>query len=1020
MAEIRLIRIFLSSPGDVADERALALKAIDQLPYDPFLRSRVAIEVVAWEKPGAGTPMLATMTPQEAINQGKPKPSECDIVVVIFWSRMGTPLPEEYDKPEEFRFPMGNRLPAGRYLSGTEWEYIDAVRAAKKVGRPTVVVYRRMEEPLIGVRDSERDEKIEQWKRVEAFFSTFVNPDGSIRQGYNQYQNPDEFQVQFESHLKGLVKRLMEEEPAPAETLPEKVSAEEITPLWKGSPFPGLRAFTTDDAPIFFGRGKETDELIRKVRENQFVAVVGASGSGKSSLVAAGLLPRLKDRAIIGSQDWLVPHMVGDEKREWTGLRFTPGEVSDNPFSALAVKLAPMVGQNVREVAEALASRSEQLGQLCQGLLTGQPEWVKVLLFIDQFEELFTRVREDCQRGAFIAMLVEIAQAKQVQTVVTLRADFYARCVEHEALAPLLRTGSFPLAAPGERALYEMIMRPVERAGLRWEEDDLPERILQDTGQEPGALPLMAYTLDELYQDCCQGDSGVLSTTAYEELGGVRGAIGKRAEKVFKALDEEAQQALPRIFRELVDVDERGTFTRKRALLGHVTDTEAKARLVNVLTQARLLVQSRGEEDQPVVEVAHEALFQHWKRLEDWLDEAREDIIILKNVSEDTTAWVARRRRPDDDGLYRGTVLEEKLTWVARTELRQDQQAFQDVLAFIDASQQHEIWVAEQERRRQRRYRLAWIGFAAVIMVSLIALLVYFYWQNGNLQTEVDVFEIRRARASTLIAGEVGYVPFGEGLSEQALFATVTKIAELNHWGNQDPVVDEAYQAQYGVEMVQVPAGCFWMGSVGGKSGERPVHEVCFDEPFWMDRYEVTNAKYTECVDAGGCDSLTGDYGDKFNGAQQPVVGVTWFQAEEYCAWRNAQLPTEAQWEYAARGPDSWVYPWGNEFVGDNGVYYENSEGQTAEVGEDQRPRGVSWVGVYDMSGNVSELVADWYGSYPTERQSDPPGPDFGDRRVVRGGSWDSLTYDLRAAYRGWYDPIISSDFNGFRCVRLR
>ena len=128
------LRIFLASPGDVVDERALALRVVEQLEYDPLLRGRITLEAVAWDKPGGGTPMLATMTPQEAIDRGLPKPSQCDIVVVIIWSRMGTPLPDSYTKPD-----------GGRYASGTEWEFEDAVRAATESGRPRVLVYRRSE-----------------------------------------------------------------------------------------------------------------------------------------------------------------------------------------------------------------------------------------------------------------------------------------------------------------------------------------------------------------------------------------------------------------------------------------------------------------------------------------------------------------------------------------------------------------------------------------------------------------------------------------------------------------------------------------------------------------------------------------------------------------------------------------------------------------------------------------------------------------------------------------------------------
>jgi len=169
MTDPRHMRIFLSSPGDVADERALALQVIEQMPYDPLLRGKVTFEVVAWDKPGAGTPMLATMTPQEAINQGLPRPSECDIVVVIFWARMGTPLPEEYKKPD-----------GSRYWSGTEWEYRDAFDAAKAAGRPLLVVYRRTEKVLLDDEAPDYEQCLEQKRRVKTFFDNFLNPDGSI------------------------------------------------------------------------------------------------------------------------------------------------------------------------------------------------------------------------------------------------------------------------------------------------------------------------------------------------------------------------------------------------------------------------------------------------------------------------------------------------------------------------------------------------------------------------------------------------------------------------------------------------------------------------------------------------------------------------------------------------------------------------------------------------------------------------------------------------------------------------
>ena len=192
------LRIFLASPGDVADERARALKVLERLPDDPLLNDQVTLKAVAWDKPGAGAPMLATMTPQEAITQGLPKPSECDIVVAIFWARMGTPLPAEYTKPD-----------GSPYQSGTEWEFLDAVQAAKQNGRPEVLLYRRTEQPKVDLSDPELTQKQQQWHQVEAFFQSLRNPDGSIQQGHNEYDTLDKFAQDLEHHLKGMIGRLL-------------------------------------------------------------------------------------------------------------------------------------------------------------------------------------------------------------------------------------------------------------------------------------------------------------------------------------------------------------------------------------------------------------------------------------------------------------------------------------------------------------------------------------------------------------------------------------------------------------------------------------------------------------------------------------------------------------------------------------------------------------------------------------------------------------------------------------------
>jgi serine/threonine-protein kinase len=222
-------------------------------------------------------------------------------------------------------------------------------------------------------------------------------------------------------------------------------------------------------------------------------------------------------------------------------------------------------------------------------------------------------------------------------------------------------------------------------------------------------------------------------------------------------------------------------------------------------------------------------------------------------------------------------------------------------------------------------------------------------------------------------------------------------------------------------QMVYVPDGTFEMGSTQGHDDEQPLHAVTLDG-FWIDRTEVTNSQYARCVADGAC-SPPGKLGsgtrDSYYGKDEfghyPVINVTWDDSDTYCQWAGGRLPTEAEWEYAARGPDSLTFPWGNDLPDDTLLNYNENVGDTTQVGA--YPGGASWVGAMDMAGNVGEWVADWYAEYPSEAQTNPKGPKTGDWRLMRGGSWDSKGEYVRAAYRNFGLPVIRLHRLGFRCV---
>jgi formylglycine-generating enzyme required for sulfatase activity len=235
------------------------------------------------------------------------------------------------------------------------------------------------------------------------------------------------------------------------------------------------------------------------------------------------------------------------------------------------------------------------------------------------------------------------------------------------------------------------------------------------------------------------------------------------------------------------------------------------------------------------------------------------------------------------------------------------------------------------------------------------------------------------------------------------LFSACIPITEPTPEATEPPPVDwtPKFQTFDGYEMVLVPSGCFIMGSDTGETDEHPVSEQCIAAPFWIDRFEVTNAQY------GSAGTFAGD--------NRPRDSVAWQEASMFCAGRNGRLPTEVEWEYAARGSNNRVYPWGNHFNPDNVIFDATSGMQSAEVGS--RPQGASWVGAEDMSGNLWEWTSTVYRFYPYSPDDGRESQNEFFSRVVRGGSWVSDQAMVRSANRAAFEPAQRDPNNGFRCV---
>ena len=707
----------------------------------------------------------------------------------------------------------------------------------------------------------------------------------------------------------------------------------------KGSPYPGLMHFTRKYAPVFFGRDADVREILDRMRlpEGRFIIVSGDSGSGKSSVIDAGVLPEIDRGSLLNSKQALCVGMLPSQGR--------------HPFGAFMGALNPFAtqaGLRPDEVAEELIQSPDRLSQYVQKILAENSDRQALVLFLDQMEELFT-VHTPTQSGQFLHALYQAAQDVSMWVLATIRSDHLDHCHRHPAMLRVLRgPGHYPLGPIEQFILPDLIAKPAVSAGLCIG-DNLVRRIVHETiskdsdGVRPDQsnLPFLAFVMDQLFDKRVNQE---LSERVYEDIGGVEGAIAHHASQVETDLhstsDGKASELLHKLFESLVIVNAEGLPTRRRPLVAEFS--AEMLRVIEVLVKKRLLL-TEGQGGQSTASISHEKLFDAWPALKDYVAKNKKELMNRSILESRARKW-EEMGRPRFSGLASGReCLDYYRTGVAPSPKMKD---------YLSASRQ-----------------AYWFFNGMIALVLLLIGGMNWLWHMG--------YDVNQAK-----------------LKVQSLVMSI----------HREP------------EMVQVEGGTFQMGDAEnlGDKWRIPEHSVKI-KSFRLGKFEVTFDEYDRFAIAKGL-PLPND--QDWGRGSRPVINVSWEKAKAYGDWlskttgKHYRLPTEAEWEYAARFGAKQEARAGRsdaEHLGEYAVIPKNSENKTAITGT-KLPNDL---GLHDMRGNVYEWVGDCV--HEKNKDVDPSngsawpsdgsawlGEDGGDctRRILRGGSWASDPMRLPIPYR--------------------
>ena len=563
------------------------------------------------------------------------------------------------------------------------------------------------------------------------------------------------------------------------------------------NPYKGLRAFREGDADDFFGRDELTNRLLGRLDVNNgghpFLAVVGPSGSGKSSVVKAGLLPQLRQGALPASDNWFLTEMF-------------PGA---HPMAELEAALLRVAINPPDSLIRQLEEDEHGLLRALKRILPEDNE-IELVLVIDQFEELFTQIEDEAQRVHFLNSLRTVLEDPKgrMRLIVTIRADFYDRPLQYEALGELMRQHTEVVLPLSAADLERAISGPAERAGVTLE-GGLAQAIIDDVGEQPGALPLLQYALTELFE---RRQGRVLTLEAYTQIGGVTGALARRAEELYRNFDSAAQDATRQLFLRLVTLGEGTEDTRRRVRRTEVGDNPQLDKVITAYGQYRLLTFDRDPTTRgQTVEVAHEALIRTWERLRDWIENSREDLRIQRRLTAAAAEWIASGR--NRDYLASGARLTQFEEWSQDTALTLNQ----DERAYLDISIQEETARRERDERIARRVQnlgRATAILGVMIVIAIIATIVVLNLAStaqgraNDAQTQVALAgdTLTPAQATLSIAQEVANAARLQADQAQALAGTAQ--VQLDNVGQTlTPAQVTAAAAQQVVDEAQSLAG---------------------------------------------------------------------------------------------------------------------------------------------------------------------------------------------------------------------